>query len=100
VFSGHIHFVKTYQKKRKYPLVGGLSVAGFFPYAVVQAVLEHPYYHFGVEINQKPLFIVENGLGAKDTVKADGSINDDYRRVFGQASAVCSARTRSLPRLL
>jgi len=28
---------------------------------------------------QKPLFIVENGLGAKDTVEADGSINDDYR---------------------
>ena len=28
---------------------------------------------------QLPLFIVENGLGAKDTVEADGSINDDYR---------------------
>lgn len=28
---------------------------------------------------QKPLFIVENGLGAKDTVESDGSINDDYR---------------------
>ncbi|MFT7560378.1 MAG: 6-phospho-beta-glucosidase, partial [Flavobacteriales bacterium] len=28
---------------------------------------------------QKPLFIVENGLGAKDTVEEDGSINDDYR---------------------
>lgn len=28
---------------------------------------------------QKPLFIVENGLGARDTVEADGSINDQYR---------------------
>ncbi|AIS58519.1 6-phospho-beta-glucosidase [Listeria ivanovii] len=28
---------------------------------------------------QKPLFIVENGLGAVDTVEEDGSINDDYR---------------------
>lgn len=28
---------------------------------------------------QKPLFIVENGLGAVDKVEADGSINDDYR---------------------
>ncbi|MDR1470185.1 MAG: 6-phospho-beta-glucosidase, partial [Spirochaetaceae bacterium] len=28
---------------------------------------------------QKPLFIVENGLGAKDVVEADGSVNDDYR---------------------
>lgn len=28
---------------------------------------------------QLPLMIVENGLGAKDTVEADGSINDDYR---------------------
>ncbi|MDU5106083.1 MULTISPECIES: 6-phospho-beta-glucosidase [unclassified Clostridium] len=28
---------------------------------------------------QKPLFIVENGLGAVDKVEEDGSINDDYR---------------------
>ncbi len=28
---------------------------------------------------QKPLFIVENGLGAADTPGEDGSINDDYR---------------------
>ncbi|EMD9274609.1 6-phospho-beta-glucosidase [Cronobacter malonaticus] len=28
---------------------------------------------------QKPLFIVENGLGAKDRVEEDGTINDDYR---------------------
>jgi len=28
---------------------------------------------------QKPLFIAENGLGAVDTVKTDGSIDDDYR---------------------
>lgn len=28
---------------------------------------------------QKPLFIVENGLGAKDTLESDGKINDDYR---------------------
>ena len=31
---------------------------------------------------QKPLFIVENGLGAVDTVEADGSINDDYRIAY------------------
>ena len=28
---------------------------------------------------QKPLFIVENGLGALDTVEADGSVHDPYR---------------------
>ena len=28
---------------------------------------------------RKPLFIVENGLGARDTVSADGTIADDYR---------------------
>lgn len=28
---------------------------------------------------EKPIFIVENGLGAKDTVEADGSIHDPYR---------------------
>jgi 6-phospho-beta-glucosidase len=28
---------------------------------------------------QKPLFIVENGFGARDTVEVNGEINDDYR---------------------
>ncbi|ENE9348179.1 6-phospho-beta-glucosidase [Vibrio fluvialis] len=28
---------------------------------------------------QKPIFIVENGLGAVDQVESDGTINDDYR---------------------
>lgn len=28
---------------------------------------------------QKPLFIVENGFGARDVIEADGSIKDDYR---------------------
>jgi len=28
---------------------------------------------------QLPIFVVENGLGAIDTVEADGTINDDYR---------------------
>jgi 6-phospho-beta-glucosidase len=28
---------------------------------------------------QKPLFIVENGMGMDDTIEADGFINDDYR---------------------
>ena len=28
---------------------------------------------------QTPLFVVENGLGAKDVVNADGQIDDDYR---------------------
>ena len=31
---------------------------------------------------QKPLFIVENGLGAKDSVEVDGSIQDDYRIAY------------------
>ncbi|MGL5042274.1 MAG: 6-phospho-beta-glucosidase [Culicoidibacterales bacterium] len=30
----------------------------------------------------KPLFIVENGLGAVDTIEADGSINDPYRIAY------------------
>lgn len=35
--------------------------------------------NFLYERYQKPLFIVENGLGAKDVVDDDGNINDDYR---------------------
>ena len=26
-----------------------------------------------------PLMVVENGLGAKDVIEEDGTINDDYR---------------------
>ncbi|EDK31096.1 6-phospho-beta-glucosidase A [Vibrionales bacterium SWAT-3] len=29
-----------------------------------------------------PLFIVENGFGAVDTIEEDGSINDDYRIAY------------------
>ena len=31
---------------------------------------------------QKPLFIVENGLGARDEINADGEIEDDYRIAY------------------
>lgn len=31
---------------------------------------------------QKPLFIVENGLGARDVVEDDGTIHDDYRIAY------------------
>lgn len=34
---------------------------------------------------RKPLFIVENGLGAKDVLEADGSIHDDYRIDYHKA---------------
>ena len=34
---------------------------------------------------QKPLFIVENGLGAVDRVEEDGSIQDDYRIAYLEA---------------
>lgn len=33
---------------------------------------------------QIPLFVVENGIGAKDVVEADGSIQDDYRIAYFQ----------------
>ena len=34
---------------------------------------------------QKPLFVVENGLGAKDVVEEDGSIHDPYRIAYLQS---------------
>ena len=34
---------------------------------------------------QKPLFIVENGLGAVDELKADGTVEDDYRIAYLKA---------------
>lgn len=37
---------------------------------------------------RKPLFVVENGLGAKDVVEADGTINDDYRIDYLQSHII------------
>lgn len=37
---------------------------------------------------QKPLFIVENGLGANDVIEEDGSIQDDYRIEYLQAHII------------
>ena len=37
------------------------------------------YIGFSYYMYQKPLFIVENGLGAIDTISEDGKIEDDYR---------------------
>lgn len=31
---------------------------------------------------QKPLFVVENGLGARDEIDDNGQINDDYRIAY------------------
>lgn len=51
---------------------------------------------------QLPMFIVENGLGAKDIVEADGSINDDYRIDYLRAhiSAMMDAVTEDGVELL
>ncbi|WP_414049251.1 6-phospho-beta-glucosidase [Macrococcus animalis] len=40
----------------------------------LRITMNHIYERF-----EKPLFVVENGLGAKDEIEADGSINDGYR---------------------
>lgn len=40
----------------------------------LRVLLNKLYARYGV-----PLFIVENGLGAKDTVEADGAVHDPYR---------------------
>lgn len=42
--------------------------------AGLRTTLNHLY-----DIYQMPIFIVENGLGAADTLEADGSVHDDYR---------------------
>ena len=34
---------------------------------------------------QKPLFIVENGFGAVDEIRTDGTIEDDYRIAYLKA---------------
>lgn len=34
---------------------------------------------------QKPIFVVENGLGSSDQIEADGTIQDDYRIAYLKA---------------
>lgn len=41
---------------------------------------------------QKPLFIVENGLGAVDTVEPDGSVHDSYRIDYLRAHIMAMKR--------
>lgn len=38
---------------------------------------------------QKPLFIVENGLGAVDVLNEDGTVDDDYRIAYLEAHIKC-----------
>lgn len=48
---------------------------------------------------QKPLFIVENGLGAYDKLEEDGSIIDDYRIAYfdGHIRAIANAIADGIP---
>lgn len=43
----------------------------------LRIALNELYYRY-----QKPVFVVENGLGAKDVVEADGAIHDGYRIAY------------------
>ena len=51
---------------------------------------------------QKPLFVVENGLGAVDEIGEDGTINDDYRidyltdHIMEMQKAICEDKVECL----
>ena len=38
---------------------------------------------------ERPLMVVENGLGAFDTVEADGNIHDSYRIDYLREHIIC-----------
>ncbi len=76
---------------RHNPEEGGEATAGNFllgesnPYLKLLTGVANRSIGLRVTLNnlydryQVPLFIVENGLGALDTVEEDGSIHDSYR---------------------
>ena len=75
------------QAKPKGDKTGGNQIGGVKNPYVTESEWGWPIDPMGIRIAmnqlwdryQLPLMIVENGLGAKDTIEADGSINDDYR---------------------
>lgn len=85
-FSYYMTMVASIDAKKKEKVCGNLTEGVKNPYLEVtewnwqvdpmglQYSLIEMYDRY-----RKPLFIVENGIGSKDKVEADGSIIDDYR---------------------
>ena len=84
-FSYYNSGVVTTRKDAKEALGNGIKMANN-PYLQVSE-WKWPIDPTGLRISlnllwdryQKPLFIVENGLGANDEISSDGAIHDDYR---------------------
>ena len=67
------------------PILPVLTAAGMIQAILIDAQGLRITMHQLYDRYQKPLFIVENGLGAADTLNEDFSVDDDYRIAYLKA---------------
>lgn len=85
-FSYYMSLVSSIEAEKREKVNGNLTGGVKNPYLGVTEwnwQIDPDGLHFALvdmyDRYRKPLFIVENGLGNKDRIEADGSIMDDYR---------------------
>jgi 6-phospho-beta-glucosidase len=88
-FSYYMSLVSSIDAERKEKVNGNLSTGVKNPYLDVTEwnwQVDPMGLHYSLidmyDRYRKPLFIVENGLGNRDKVESDGSIQDDYRIAY------------------
>ncbi|GFP77202.1 glycoside hydrolase family 1 protein [Clostridium fungisolvens] len=85
-FSYYMSFVSSIDAERKEKVNGNIATGVKNPYLDVTEwnwQVDPMGLHYSLidmyDRYRKPLFIVENGLGSRDKLEEDGSIQDDYR---------------------
>lgn len=88
-FSYYMSLVSSIDAEKKEKVNGNLTAGVKNPYLDVTEwnwQVDPMGLHYSLidmyDRYRKPLFIVENGLGSKDKVEEDGSIQDDYRIAY------------------
>jgi len=88
-FSYYMSLVSSIDAERKEKVNGNLSTGVKNPYLDITEwnwQVDPMGLHYSLidmyDRYRKPLFIVENGLGNRDKVESDGSIQDDYRIAY------------------
>lgn len=72
-----VHFFLFWIERRGLPSVDYIGFSYYMSF--VASTAPEPVCNQLYDRYQKPLFIVENGLGAVDKLEEDGAVNDDYR---------------------
>lgn len=88
-FSYYMSLVSSINAEKREKVNGNVSTGVKNPYLDVNEwnwQIDPKGLHYSLiemyDRYRKPLFIVENGLGSKDVIESDGTIQDDYRIAY------------------